>query len=63
VALGTTAPEGSTTVPVTAVELPDWATALRPSPKQKTARKAARSDLLYEANMKSSKENRSQKSN
>ncbi len=42
VALGTTAPDGSATVPVTEVELPpDCATAFSPNAKKNSTQKAA----------------------
>jgi hypothetical protein len=47
VAFGTTAPLGSNTVPVTAVEFPaDCAWTLRPIKKKEMIKKAAQSDFL-----------------
>jgi hypothetical protein len=52
VAFGTTAPEGSKTVPVTDVEFPpDCAYAVRPSTMQKRIVEAANSDFLQKASM------------
>jgi hypothetical protein len=50
VAFATTAPVGSTTVPVTEPP-PDCALTLRLNPNEKMITKAARSDFLQEASM------------